>query len=253
MGLRTVTGMAAATLFFALHLGAAAAQESKRPLAVVELFTSQGCSSCPPADAYLGDLADGGDVVALAYHVDYWDYLGWRDTLGSPANTERQRAYGRSFGSRSVYTPQAVINGRQHMSGAKREDIAGTMESLASTGKGMNVDVLATYSGESIMIELGAGSGYPRKAHVMVAYFEPSSSVEIARGENTGRSMVYRNSVTSLQTVGMWHGEETKLEVPHDEIAARGADGCAILLQKVGKDGLPGPIIGATLVPIPAS
>jgi hypothetical protein len=245
--------LAAAAFLIALSLGAAAAQEVKRPLAVVELFTSQGCSSCPPADEYLAELADRGDVVALAYHVDYWDYLGWRDTLGSPAHTERQRAYGRSFGTRSVYTPQAVVNGRQHMSGARRNDVAHTMRNLAGNGQGMTVDVSASYSGDSILIDLGEGTGYPRKAHVVIAYFDPVSTVEIARGENTGRTITYRNSVKSLQTVGMWHGKATHLEVPHDEIAAKGASGCAILVQKVGKDGLPGPILGATLVPIPAS
>jgi len=253
MGFGTIIRLATAALFIVLSHGAATAQEVKRPLAVVELFTSQGCSSCPPADAYLAELADRGDVVALSYHVDYWDYLGWRDTLGAAANTERQRAYGRTFGSGSVYTPQAVINGRQHMSGAKRQDIASTMQGLADDGKGMNVDVSAEYSGESILIRLGDGTGYPRKAHVVIAYFEPVSKVEIARGENTGRTITYRNAVKSLQTVGMWHGKATRLEVPHDEIAAKGAGGCAILLQKVGKDGLPGPVIGATLVPIPAS
>jgi hypothetical protein len=251
MGFGTIIRLAA--LFFVLSHGAATAAEVKRPLAVVELFTSQGCSSCPPADQYLAELAGRGDVVALSYHIDYWDYLGWRDTLGSPANTERQRAYGRSFGDRSVYTPQAIINGRQHMSGAKRHDIAGTMESLADAGNGMTVDVSASYSGESILIDVGQASGYPRKAHVIIAYFEPVSRVEIARGENRGRTITYHNSVMSLQTVGMWHGKTTRLEVPLDEIAAKGAGGCAILLQKVGKDGLPGPIIGATLVPIPAS
>lgn len=253
MGLGTIIRLAAAALFIVLPHGEAAAAEVKRPLAVVELFTSQGCSSCPPADEYLGELAGRGDIVALSYHIDYWDYLGWRDTLGSPANTERQRAYGRSFGDRSVYTPQAVINGREHMSGAKRQEIAATVENLDRAGHGMAVDVSADYSGESLLIDLGAGSGYPRKAHVVIAYFQPATRIEIAKGENRGRTMTYRNSVTSLQTVGMWHGKSTRLEVPVDEIAARGAGGCAILLQKVGRDGLPGPIIGATLVPIPAS
>lgn len=247
------TRLAIAALSIMLSHGAAAAQEVKRPLAVVELFTSQGCSSCPPADEYLAELADRGDVLALSYHVDYWDYLGWRDTLGSPAHTDRQHAYGRAFGSRSVYTPQAVINGRQHMSGAKRNDIAATMDSLAGSGKGLSVEVSASYSGESILIDLGEDDSRGKKAHVVIAYFEPAARVAIARGENTGRTITYRNAVTSLQTVGMWHGRSARLEVPHDEIAAKGAGGCAVLLQKVGKDGLPGPIIGATLVPIPAS
>ena len=100
------------------------AGDVKKPSGVVELFTSQGCSSCPPADAVLAELAEAGDVVALGYHVDYWDYLGWKDTLGSPENTARQYEYGKSFGDRSVYTPQAVINGRTHVNGAKREAVA---------------------------------------------------------------------------------------------------------------------------------
>jgi hypothetical protein len=138
--MRIIIKLATAALLVMLSIGVAAAQQVKRPLAVIELFTSQGCSSCPPADEYLAELADRGDVVALAYHVDYWDHLGWRDTLGSPANTERQRAYGGSFGSHSVYTPQAVINGRQHMSGAKRGDIEATMRDLAGSGEGIQPD-----------------------------------------------------------------------------------------------------------------
>src|SRR5262245_27148421 len=107
-----LTRLAAFALFaasLAMITGTGSA-ESRKPLGVLELFTSQGCNSCPPADALLAEMAAKGDVVALAYHVDYWDYLGWRDTLARPENTQRQRDYGRAFGIRSVYTPQAVIN-----------------------------------------------------------------------------------------------------------------------------------------------
>ena len=106
-----VVRLAAATAVFGILLWAGDCGELKKPAGVVELFTSQGCSSCPPADAILEDLAKKGDVVALAYHVDYWDYLGWQDTLASPDNTARQYEYAKAFGVRSVYTPQAVING----------------------------------------------------------------------------------------------------------------------------------------------
>ena len=98
---------------------------------MVELFTSQGCSSCPPADALFAELAAKEDLVALAYHVDYWDYLGWQDTLSRKENTERQYDYMRAFGSRSVYTPQAVINGRVHVNGASRGEVDGALARMA--------------------------------------------------------------------------------------------------------------------------
>lgn len=231
----------------ALMANTASGGNAARPLAVVELFTSQGCSSCPPADGILSELADRGDLVALSYHVDYWDYLGWRDTLATTGNTERQYAYGRSFGVRSVYTPQAVVNGRLHMSGAQRQRIDGTIDRLAAAGEGMTIDVSAAYSGESIVIRLGEGAG-SQKAHVVLAYFDPESTVTIRRGENAGRTVTYRNAVKSVQTVGMWHGHAERLEVPVAEMEMRGAGGCAILLQQVDSKGLPGVILGATLV-----
>jgi len=251
-----------------LAAGAAHAGDTARPRAVVELFTSQGCTSCPPADKVFIGLAESGDVVALSYHVDYWDYLGWRDTLASEANTARQHAYGRSFGTRSVYTPQAVVNGRVHMSGAQDGEIRGAIDTLAASGKGLAVDVSASYSGESIVIRLGTGSKAAGtrgqasggaadmaadKAHVVLAYFAPESTVAIDRGENSGRTVTYRNAVRWIQTVGLWHGATERLEVPVAEMEMRGAGGCAVLLQKVGRDGLPGPILGATLVSMSGS
>lgn len=243
----TLMKLAAAAALTMLAAGTSVAGDVKRPLAVVELFTSQGCSSCPPADRVLAEFADRGDIVALSYHVDYWDYLGWRDTLASSANTERQYAYGHTFGDRSVYTPQAVINGRQHMSGSQRQGILNAIGHMQGADEGLTIDVSAVYSGESIVIRLGDGAD-KQKAHVVLAYFEPETTVAIARGENTGRTVTYRNSVTSVQTVGMWHGNSERLEIPVAEMELRGVGGCAILLQKVDKNGLPGAIIGAALV-----
>jgi hypothetical protein len=252
--MRLAATFAALAAVLALAAGVANAGEVKRPLGVVELFTSQGCSSCPPADAALIELAQRGDIIALSFHVDYWDYLGWRDTLASPANTQRQQGYSRSFGAQSVYTPQAVINGRTHMSGAKKSEIEGSIAEMAAGGvDGMRVDVSADWSGESIMIDIGAGFTAHQKAHVLVVYFDSESRVAIERGENRGKTMIYRNAVTSLQSVGMWHGRATRLEVPLGDTRRAGAGGCAVLLQKVSKDGTPGPILGATLLPIPAS
>src|SRR5690606_5846696 len=119
----------------------ALAEESRPVKGIVELFTSQGCASCPPADKALETLAREGDVVALAYHVDYWNYLGWEDTLASRDNTERQYAYARMFGRNGVYTPQAVINGREHINGADLAGIRARIDSLAAEDKGMRVPV----------------------------------------------------------------------------------------------------------------
>lgn len=241
---------AAASLAFAP--AGAAAEEMENPIAVVELFTSQGCSSCPPADAFLGDLVKRGDVVALAYHVDYWDYLGWRDTLASAENTARQRAYGRSFGASSVYTPQMIVNGRTHMAGSRRAAVMNAIEDRLGTSEGLTVDLSASYAGDNIVIEAGPGDNGKRKAHVVLVSFDAKHVVDVKRGENSGRSLTYHNAVRAVQTVGVWKGKEARFELPMSEVAEKGTGGCAVLLQAVNPDGLPGPILGATMVVFPS-
>lgn len=239
--------------FFALTAFAGSQVHAKdRPLGVVELFTSQGCNSCPPADRVLGELAQDDDVIALAYHVDYWDYLGWRDTLGSAENTERQRDYGRSFGSGSVYTPQAVINGRTHVNGANKNAVHRTIERMADTADGMVVDVSIRQSGDSIVIEAGDSKGAPRKAHLVLVYFDPVRDVAIERGENRGKTITYWNAVSGIQAAGMWHGKASRYELPLSEVTKKGAGGCAVLLQASGKNGLPGPVLGAAIMTQPS-
>lgn len=237
----------------AVVLQAAAAGAAERPLGVVELFTSQGCSSCPPADVVLAELATRGDIVALAYHVDYWDYLGWRDTMGSAENTRRQRDYSAGFGSGSVYTPQAVINGRVHVNGADRISVDGAIERMADTADGLTVDVSVSRDGDSIIIETGPAPGRKRNAHLVLVYFDRVQTVEIKRGENSGKTVTYWNAVTGIQTVGMWHGTARRYELPVSEIARKGSGGCAVLLQEARKNGLPGPVLGATIMAKPSS
>jgi hypothetical protein len=226
--------------------GHASAGEDGKPVGVLELFTSQGCSSCPPADELFGELAAKGDVIALAYHVDYWDYLGWRDTLGDPENTARQNEYGKSFGVRSVYTPQAVLNGRTHVNGSNRSAVVGSLEDMQQSGEGLIVDVSVTQSGDSVMIDAEGATGDLKSAHVVLVYFDPPQPVVIDRGENRGKTMTYWNAVSDIQTAGMWHGKPARFEFPLSEIAKKG--GCAVLLQSMGSDGLPGPILGAAVI-----
>ena len=242
-----VLRLAAATAVFGLCFGPAVAGEAKKPAGVVELFTSQGCSSCPPADAILGDLVKKGDVIALAYHVDYWDYLGWQDTLATPDNTARQYEYAKAFGVRSVYTPQAVINGRTHVNGSSRSEISTTLGQFAKSGEGLSVDLKVMRAGDSVVIDAGEGADQ-QEGQIVLVYYDPAKPVLIDRGENRGETITYWNSVTDIQTAGVWHGAAARYEFPASEIAKKGAGGCAVLLQSTGKDGLPGPILGAALI-----
>ncbi|OCW58969.1 DUF1223 domain-containing protein [Hoeflea olei] len=212
---------------------------------VVELFTSQGCASCPPADAELARLAKRDDVLALSYHVDYWNYLGWVDTLSSRANTERQYGYARTLKRNNVYTPQAVINGQDHANGAEGDTIAELLGRLAASGNGLTVPVSASRSPDGLSIAVGSGEG---KANIVAVYFTDESTVKIERGENAGQTVTYHHAVEALETVGMWGGEAVTLKLPASVMSARPGRGCAILLQQVGHDGAPGRILGAALI-----
>lgn len=237
---------AAALLLLAPATGLAAEKAAaSRPLAVVELFTSQGCTSCPPADALLAELAHSGDVVALAYHVDYWDYLGWQDTLATADNTARQYEYSQAFGSRSVYTPQAVVNGALHVNGSDRAAIAGAIDSESNA---LSVEVELSYEGDTVVIETGAGEVPGGEAHVMLVYFNPATEVEITRGRNKGRSFTFWNSVSRFHSAGVWHGRAARFEMPMSEFVKHGAEGCAVLIQATTRDGMPGKILGAAIL-----
>ncbi len=239
--------LAAAAFLLAFAFGAQA-DEVRRPRAVVELFTSQGCTSCPPADEMLTALAQSGEIVALAYHVTYWDYLGWRDTLATADNTTRQQEYASAFGARSIYTPQAVVNGRQQMNGAKRRKVESAIERMSGGPDGLPVDVRITYGPEAVVIVTGAAARPVDDAQIVLVYFNPATTVDIERGRTSGRKFTYVNAVSGFHTVGMWSGQKTRLEIPLSEIAKKGAGGCAVLLQEMGAGGLPGPILGAAIM-----
>ncbi len=240
----------AASAFAATLPAYARAQESKPLIGVVELFTSQGCSSCPPADAALKTFIERDDVLALAYHVDYWDYLGWKDTLASPENTARQYEYRKTFSARSVYTPQAVVNGQEHLNGGNRAGIEAHLGNHAGSGGGLVVPVSLSEKGNRIHVNVSAANLVPgTEAKLVLVYFKDETRVDIQRGENRGRQISYANTVTDTQVIGMWDGDAIKMDMPFDELTAKGADGCAIILQTVTKVGSPGRIIGAAVLP----
>lgn len=199
-------GLAVAAALGVLSLSSAA---SARPV-VVELFTSQSCSSCPPAEALIGELAqEGGDVLPLAYHVTYWDYLDWRDTFSLPAATERQRAYAARLGE-AVYTPQAVIDGRKALIGSQAGSVRAQIAASRSGAAGDEVPVTMLRDGD-LVVHLGAGRGTGR---VTLVGFDPSHVTSVPRGENAGRTLAQANVVRSVREIGQWSGQAQTLTVP---------------------------------------
>lgn len=207
---------------------------------VVELFTSQGCSSCLPADALMAELGRRPGVIALSLHVDYWDYLGWRDTLGSPDCAQRQRDYARRRGDGHVYTPQMIVNGRAEMLGSDRQ---GVLEAIATAREHhASVPVSIASRERELVIEMAAAPAGSLKADatVWVISVMPRVTIDIRRGENAGRTVVYTNVVRKIIPAGMWRGDRLDLSLPREAIVGAGT-ACAVLLQVDGT----GPIIGA--------
>lgn len=204
---------------------------------VVELFTSQGCSSCPPADELLGELAKKDGIIALSLHVDYWDYLGWKDLFGQAAFTERQRGYARAAGSTMIYTPQMVIGGQDQVVGTRVMEVIDAIQKHA--GKGYLADVSATLSGTQVSVtaEPRTGAELPSGLVLQLVRYRPSETVAISRGENAGRNITYHNVVTSWTEITTWDGVG-KLNLA---AAMEGEEPGVVILQ----EGLSGPIVAA--------
>lgn len=219
-----------------LAFGAPAhAQTQDRPV-VVELFTSQGCSSCPPADALLRELAGRPDVLALAFHVTYWNGLGWRDPYSLDAATERQRAYARRFALDSIYTPQMVIDGVAEMVGSDRDAVRAA---LAAARPRPVVPVTLTRDGANVSVTLGAGMG---EGHVLLVGFDSGHNTEVKRGENAGRRLSEANIVRTYTVLGVWQGRPLTLSAP-----LPGAERAAVIVQAPG-----GAMLGVAVLPRPA-
>jgi len=205
---------------------------------VVELFTAQGCASCPPADAFLADLAARDDVIALSLHVDYWDYIGWEDTFGSSENSARQRGYARAQGHKMVYTPQMIIGGRDYEVGTHREDVIHLIDRHLAKGAGaISLDV--TRDGDTLTLH--AHTTAPRDTPLIVQRVQliSEATVNIERGENAGRTARYVNIVTGMERLATW---DTRAPLSLDMAEGQGAT--VILLQS----GDHGPILAATRI-----
>ncbi len=211
---------------------------------VLELFTSQGCSSCPKADALLPEFIKRKDVIAISMSINYWDYLGWRDTFGKALFTDRQRSYGKRIGDGIIYTPQMIVDGRAHVNGSNRSAI----EALIAQRKkerartpGVALDVITR--DDMLIVTVGdAPAGVKVEAATLwMALFSRKKTVKVQRGENRGRYLTYHNVVRELAPIGRWTGARMTLKLPKKPISQRGADGCVILLQ----NGDGGPIVAA--------
>jgi hypothetical protein len=205
---------------------------------VVELYTSQGCSSCPPADAYLTQLASEPGIIALALHVDYWDYIGWKDKFGDPAYSERQRAYAHTVGSKTIYTPQMVVAGVDHAIGSDPDKVSGLIRRHQSADPMVILQLMR--SGVSVKISATAVVEIEEPLMVQLVRVKPTESVAIKRGENAGHTIEYSNIVMSWQRIGLWNGREAlEMTVP-----APGPDRVVVILQAEG----PGMIFAAAQV-----
>ena len=213
--------------------------------AVLELFTSQGCSSCPPADKVLGELAKDPSVVALSLPIDYWDYLGWKDTLADARFSARQKAYSRMRGDREVYTPQAVVNGSTHVIGSDLVGIESAIDTTRAAGV-MSVPVTLTQSGRQITVSVAAAAQGPAIHHgeVWIGSISTSVPILIGRGENSGREVTYHNVVRNLLKVGDWNGTSGNWTVPLENISHDGVDAAVVFVQDGNRD-KPGPMMGA--------
>lgn len=230
--IKTALGLLASAFILAPQSEAQA-----EPAVVVELFTSQGCYSCPPADEVLGKLAEFEDIVALAMHVDYWDYLGWRDTFAQRGFTQRQFSYRDTMGERVVYTPQMIIQGVNPVTGSRSMSVKDAITQARAQKRTATLDISEAGAGLTGLIAPVTGET-AQGGTLFVAKYTRNQVVDIARGENGGKTLTYHNVVDMLSPLAEWDGSApTQFELPRPGPG----EGVAIWLQ----DGVTGPILGA--------
>jgi hypothetical protein len=228
----------------ALSLGIGAAHAADKRPVVVELFTSQGCNSCPPADAFLGELARRDDVLALSLHVDYWDYIGWKDPFAQRAYTERQRSYSRTLSQRYVYTPQMVVDGTLQGVGSDRAEITKLIEKARKAAEA-GPTLAVTGSGPQRILRISAAKA-PADATVWLIGFDRAHETPIRTGENSGKRLANHNVVRTMEPVGTWKGGAAEITLDLSTIAAN-CDGAAVIVQAEET----GPVVAAMRVDLP--
>lgn len=213
------------------------------PRAVIEMYTSQGCSDCPAADALLKQYIDQKNIVGLTLPVDYWDYLGWKDTLAGSRNAERQRDYAERFGIGPVYTPQAVVNGAIEVVGSSESEIDRAINATETALASSRVPVHFWHYGNSIIIETGPAvrDTEPKEATIWLAVVQKAVQVPVKGGENAGKTLTYYNVVRELTPVGVWNGRPATIRLARAAIMRPETEELVVLIQEANT----GPIIGA--------
>jgi hypothetical protein len=231
----------------ATGLTAGASAFAGEPRAVIELFTSQGCSSCPPADKLLGDLAKDPKLIPLSLAIDYWDYLGWKDTLAVPGHAKRQKAYSHMRGdNEGVYTPQAVVNGSVQALGSDRAAIEHAIADSRYNATTLSVPLVLTLDNGRLTVAAPGGANEP-SAEVWLCPVSKSVAVTVGRGENSGTTLTYHNVVRRWMKLGVWDGKAATWSVPVTDFKTDGVDAVAVILQS-GVAAAPGPMLGAAFM-----
>ena len=224
---------------------------SAEPRAVVELFTSQGCSSCPPADKLAGELAQDPSLLVMSLPIDYWDYLGWKDTLANPGHTKRQRAYSKARGDREVYTPQVVVNGVAQSLGSDKTAIETAVAQTRKQDGTLSLPLSMSVANDNISITIPAAksashNGATEKGEIWLCPITKDVTVTIGKGENTGHTITYHNVVRRWVKLGDWNGAARSFTVPVHDVTAVGGDAVAVVVQAGTKEA-PGNMLGASL------
>ncbi|HKA82050.1 MAG TPA: DUF1223 domain-containing protein [Xanthobacteraceae bacterium] len=214
------------------------------PRAVIELFTSQGCSSCPAADKLLGELAGDPTLVAMSLPVDYWDYLGWKDTLAQAGHSKREHAYARVRGDGQVYTPQIVVNGTMHVLGSDKDAIEHAIAKTRKSGVPLSLPVTLGVADDNVTVNVPAGKAIA--SEVWLCPITKAIPIAIGRGENRGRTVTYYNVVRRWLKLGEWNGTAESWKVPVKDLQTGEIDSVAVMVQ-AGKASSPGPVLGAVL------
>jgi hypothetical protein len=238
---RTLTALAfslAASLFVT---AACDAGEAMKTPVVIELFTSQGCDTCPPADAVLAQIADRKDVIALSLPVTYWDMLGWKDTLASDANTRRQKAYAEAMGQGGVYTPQMIVDGTSVLVGNRAQPVEAAIAAHQTATGAVRVSLQTTPSELHITVGAAPSQG---DATIWLFHIMSKAVVKVGAGENNGHMLTYRNVVRSVKSIGVWKGQALSLSLPRADPAVPQHDAVAVVVQQGGY----GKVLGAAMI-----
>jgi hypothetical protein len=243
-------GFVSAPLVAGVLVAGCALAGASEPRALLELFTSQGCSSCPPADKLLGELAEDPSLVVVSVPIDYWDYLGWKDTLAIPGHSSRQRAYARVRGDRQVYTPQIVVNGTTHVLGSDRGAVERAIAQTDHNDAIMSAHVLVSVGGGDLNVKVAPGKEH-LGGEVWLCPLAKSVPIAIGRGENSGHTVTYYNVVRRWLKLGDWTGNDATWSVPISDFKTGEVDAAAVMIQQGSRE-KPGMILGAAFVALGA-